>query len=173
MRASVRRLGRGGFGAATILVLMGSFAQAQAHDSQNPANLWFCHTASPNCSYALGRVGQPVTAGANKQAYATASYYSSYGDATSGAASASATFTLHWTTGDHVTDDACFVPTTSANFKQTNGTDATFQTTTTGVWSQKGPVSMPHAGTYTICASPTAANSNASVSQSFYPFIVL
>lgn len=158
---------------ATVVALA-SIAWA-CTNGHNQANLWFCPTTSPNCSYNLGRVGQPATAGANKQAYATASYYSSYGDSTSGVASASATYTLHWTTGEHTstTDDTCKQTTTSANFKQTNGTDATFTTSTTGVWSQMGPVSMPHAGTYTICAAPTALSPNASFSNHVYPFIVL
>lgn len=175
MRASVRRLAIGAFGAAAILVLMGSFVQAQAQDSMNNATPWFCLSNS-NCTY-LNRVGQPVTAGALKQAYSTAAYWSNYEDASGGTAGASASsfYALRWTTGDHAvpTDNTCFQTTTSTKFLQTNGSDAIFETSASGTWSKQGPVSMPHAGIYTVCAAPTAANPNASAGQFLYPFIVI
>ena len=172
MTSVVRRLVLGLFLTSAVAVSVASAAWGHGGSHVN-ANPWFCKSGVTNCFYSLNpsRVGTNTT---NNGATHTLSFYSMLGGAPSAGdvMSANTDYTLRYASGNHGADDACENVTQGTTFTRTNGADAIVTPGTTGSWSGKGPVSMPAAGVYTICANATASFPNAGWSNHYYPFYV-
>ena len=152
MTARTRRSTLGLLCAATLVLTVASTAWACT--GTHAGDVWFCGGTS--CSFGT-RIGRDTA----HKASSTGSYYIN-----ASGLDHSNTYNPRYVSGDDTNGNLC---NTGTIFKVSSDhtTNASFTTDSSGNVSGGGPVDMPSAGTYTICAIPTVSG-NGTFHDLFY-----